>query len=375
MICLLLIISTYNYSYLEWKKVKEKISTYQVFWLSLAIVLPTLVLIVPRTLAESEKLGWASAVLAGISTGVIQYILLKLSFDFSDKSVIQDCMSLFGSILGRIIILPFVLIILFDTTLILYEIVAFVTVVMPNTSPIIISIALAVLASYATCTGFESLTRISVIAMFIMISGTIIILIITTFNTNLFDFNRLKPVVFDLKTIIRGSIVSADWFRLILTLLLLFTPYLKNKNKALKASILSNLFIQLIIVILFIISIAVFEIDLTKNMDFPFYDLTKLTTTGNEIIIFVIWLIATTIKLAIFYFASVFSVAEWFKINNYKNILIPVSFFLTIISIFSFDTSIPAEIIGIYTSGNLLLLYFPTYIILILFYFILGFNK
>lgn len=91
-------------------------------------------------------------------------------------------------------------------------------------------------------------------------------------------------------------------------------------------------------------------------MDFPFYALTKLTTTGNEIVIFVIWLIATTIKLAIFYFASVFSVAEWSKINNYKNIIIPVSFLLTIMSIFNFDISTPAEIIATYTTGNLLLL-------------------
>jgi hypothetical protein len=266
--------------------VREKISNYQAFWLNLAMIMPTFVLIVPKALAESDKLGWVSAIFSGTSTGFLQYLLLKLSFDFSNKSVIQDCMALLGSIIGKIIILPYIFVILLDTTLILYEIVVFIKVVMPGSSYIVTSIALALLETYATYTGIENLARLSVIAMFIMIASTVLILIITIFYFDLFNFNRLKPIVFNFKSIVKGSLVSSDWFRLILTLLLIFKPYLKNKNGTIKSSLLGNLLIQLIIVILFIFSIAVFETNLTKNLSFPFYNLTKSITRGSEIIVF-----------------------------------------------------------------------------------------
>ncbi|TDX48455.1 GerAB/ArcD/ProY family transporter [Orenia marismortui] len=352
---------------------KGKISRQQVFYLSIIIVVPTLILSVPASLAkDAGTAGWISLILGGTLAGIFHYILLKLSLNFSNQSIIKDCKIILGPIWGRIILLPYVIVILSDTIFIFIETVDYMEFSMPQINTKFFYIAINLLTVYLVYNRVEVLCRISKIAVVIMIAAVAFMMILILFRGHIVDWNRIYPLNFKFKLIIKGSLLPLLWFVMIPNLLLMFKPYLIENQKSIKKSLYGNFFIQLLIISLFIITIAAFGIDLTSALKFPVYDLIKLTIKGFEVMVFVTWIMGTFLKLSVFYFVSSKIIAELFELSSSKDMIIPLAILFTASSIFSSQNILLENILAHIVVGQLFFGYGLSLFLFIILYFVFA---
>jgi len=316
----------------------EKISTVQGFLLSLNVILSTIVLLVPsEIIIQSGRNAWISIIFASFFIIIIHYLVFKLSCQFSNQNLIRDCISIFGDILGRLILIPFILINIQLTILIMYESVGFIGMVMPgaNRGRIEIWFAITLIGGYLSYKGIETILRVNGFGIVIIFFS---ILIIGLGDYRMIDFNYLRPLEIDLKQIVRGSLLPLHWFLIIPNLFLVFKPFFKDKAKAIKVSLLGNLVSMIVITILLVITIGVFGSEIGGSLQYSFYSLSKLSISGLEVNVFVAWIMATMIKVGIYYFTCLYLIKEWFKLDSYKKLIVP--FMLFTISFGYFQTDI-----------------------------------
>ncbi|GAB6137486.1 GerAB/ArcD/ProY family transporter [Halanaerobaculum tunisiense] len=354
---------------------KKKITANQVFYICLAIVLPTLILTAAAGLAEDGKqLGWVLVMVAGGLGGILQYFTLKLSFNFSNQTIVQDCKKLLGPILGKLVVVPYMIIILYDAGFILFEEAYYIKFVMPSISYGFIYLILSGLAVYLVYVGIESLARVVHLGMIAVLAMIMISFLLILLNPGVLDFKRLQPVEFDLLTIVRGSIFPSNWFLLVPNLLLMLKPYFKDKSKVIYYSLGSNLVIQLITIMLYILSVSLLGVDLVANLTFPFYDIIKFGIRGLEIIVFSTWVVGAALKLGIFYFVGHKVVVEWFELRNDKSIIIPIAVFIGSFSLFQYKDVYLEAIIRNIVFAEIIYFYLPLPILFMIIYLFLG-NK
>ncbi len=347
----------------------EKIDKTQIFYLTLATSIPTLILSGATTLAQyGAQNGWMSVVFSGVLSALIHYLLLKLSFKFSSNSLVEDCYQLFGKFFGNIIILWYITIFLYDSTFILYEVVYYITYIMSLMNVSVIYIALSILAGYLAYSGFEVLARISKISMIIVIIMLILLMLVILFNGQFINLEHLKPIEFDAVTVFKGGIAPSNWFLLLPSFLVLFKGYYKDKDQAIKYSLLANLFIQIVIVVLFILSIVLFGGELMSKSTFPFYEIAMLTIGGIEVIVFSTWVMGSAVKLGIFYFATNQIFTNWLKLRDKRRFIIPLTILIISSAIFQFRYLLLDVIIPYVVVGEIFLFYLPLPIILTIAY-------
>ncbi|GAB6137223.1 GerAB/ArcD/ProY family transporter [Halanaerobaculum tunisiense] len=347
---------------------ENKITATQVFWISITIILGTIILIVPRVIVQHGKQsGWIAILIAGFSIGVIHYIVLKLSCNFSQQSILWDFQKIFGSYLGRILILPYMLMIIEINIYLLIQSTSLIGAVMPEMPMVSLWIGISILASYLVYTGIETIARVNKIGIIIMVLSIIIIL---GFNLkeSLAGVNNLRPILVNPKNMVKAAIIPAHWFILIPVILLVFKPFFKDNNRVIKASLAANLSCQLIIILLVVTAVSVLGVNLTTTLAFPFYNLSRLPISGLEIIIFVAWITGAIIKIAIFYYSFIKLLANWCELQDYKVLISPVAILITALTMYSTQMSLVSQTLKYAVTGFLLLIELPTLLLLSLGY-------
>ncbi|WP_018247533.1 GerAB/ArcD/ProY family transporter [Orenia marismortui] len=345
---------------------KEKISAYQYFWLSTNMLISTIILLIPKIIIQDgREYAWIVPIVSGSAIAIINYLVLILGCNFSNNIIISDLKNILGPILGRILLIPYIFIIIHTTSMMMYQGVQFASFVMPSKSEIGFWIMIALLGSYLSYKGIETIARLAQIGV-IIISIAVITILIGSYNS--ITIKWLKPFAINYKKVIRASITPAHWFLIIPNLSLILKPYFKNNKKSIKASLLGNFMGQIITVILFINALTVLGADLTSILKFPFYTLSSLALAGLEVIIFIAWIMGVIIEVGIFYFSSLQLISSFFELKDYR-ILIP-PFLIMITSLGIFQTNIPMSLtkIGYIVPINVLLLEIPFLIIFTLIY-------
>ena len=347
---------------------KEKINSNQVLSLALAVIIPTIILLIPRIIvSRARQMGWLTIIIAGSSTAILYYICLKLSLDYSNNTLTSDLKSLFGPILGKLILIPFIVFNLDVANYVLYEGVSFVGVIMPKTPMIIFWLALTLLATYLVYQGIEVLGRISELGM-IIIFLSLMFIVVYNFIYNFAEVGRLEPLIININKLTKVSLLPAYWFMLPLTMLLVLKPYFKDKHQVLKISLLSNVLTQILVVALTLVLIVNFGTDLASRLSFPFYELSKFSVRGFEVIILVAWLTGVILKLAIYLFISAELLAQTFELKTYKKLVTPIAIIIASFGIFRTKYALPILNLKYFIVGYLLLVQVPFVILLSLAY-------
>lgn len=347
---------------------KEKISPFQYFWLSTNMIISTIILLIPKIIIEDgREYAWIVPIVSGSTIAVIHYLILKVGCNFSNKNIIADLKEILGPFIGTILLIPYILLVLHTTSLMMLQGVEFVTFVMPSKSIIGFWLAIGLLASYISYKGIETIARMAQFAIIIMFTAILTIVIL-----NLLSMNKewLKPFSINYKNVITASLTPAHWFLIIPNLSLIFKPYFTDNKRTIRASLLGNLVAQIMIVLLFISALTTLGADLTSALKFPFYTLSALPLAGLEIIIFIAWMTGVILEVGIFYLASLELISSLFKLKDYRILVIP--FFIINTSMGIFQSEIPAVFkhIGYMVPINVLLLEIPFLIIVISIYLI-----
>jgi len=84
----------------------------------------------------------------------------------------------------------------------------------------------------------------------------------------------------------------------------------------------------------------VFDTNLLSILSYPFCSLGTLIIEGLGVIIFVAWISGNIVKISLYYFISIRSIAEWFELKRWKGLIAPFSIMILMISIFKSQVSL-----------------------------------
>ncbi|PRX31709.1 spore germination protein [Orenia metallireducens] len=339
---------------------EQKTSSFQLFWISVGLILPTAVVGIPNfVVTQAGQMGWVSIIVAGTIIGLVNYIFLTLGCKFSDKGVIEDVQNIFGPILGRIITIPYIFAITITNLYLLYQSTGDIEVIMPRTPLSFFWIGMMILLVLLSYKGIEVIGRVSAVAIFILLIGFIIITG-SIFTNQGIDFDNLKPFVFNFKGIFAGSIYPARLFLYHSIIVIQLKDFFSNQKRAIKAVNIANLINQLAITTLIVVFIGLLGVDLIKIIQYPFYILSTLTLRGVEVIMFIIWVLGNVLKMSIFHFVSLKLIRDWFGIRDYRKIIIPFSILILGLTLYGTQMPVPELQIKYAIIGFLTVISLPT---------------
>ena len=316
-----------------------KISDIQVRGIIVSTVIGVGVLTLPNTLgAILGKDGWMAIIIGGL----LSFPLLTIINGIFKKNPGKDYFEIGKSTLGNIIFT--ICLIIFLAYLIIF--LAFVTrnlgelikAFLLPTTPVELIIFLFILStSYIASYEIDVIARAGYF-IYPVIIGFAVLVIIVSLPTA--DFTNVLPVFqSDLKSIVNG--VKETFFTFTGFEMILFViPYVEEKEKTLKSSILAMGIVTLINFALFIMTLTQFSIEEIKRHTYPVLMLAKLIDLPGYFlqnldgVFMAIWVLAVFGSMAPAYFGAGKILCKIFKTKSHKYfiwMLIPLIFWTSLI--------------------------------------------
>jgi len=346
----------------------KKISELEAFWLGIAVILPTIVMTAPNIVIEScAGLALVPMIVAGTVMGLLNHLFLTLSCKFSNKSIVDDSKDIFGVLLGKIILVPYISILLITNLFLLVFSTGYIQFVMEEAPVVSMWVAISILVGYLSYSGIEVIARSNTIGSCLLLIGIVSILLTTPLVATV-NLDNLKPLIFNFKKVIAGSLYPARLFFYHSVVLVVLKPYFSKEKGAIKAIGLSNLVVQIVSSILVILLVAILGKKLAILLNFSFHDISDLSLGGVEVITFIIWIIGNILKIGIFNFATVQLIADFFELKDYRRIVFSFTFFILALTVYSSDIRLPGSDTKYFVIGALLTVSLPTILLLTLAY-------
>lgn len=256
------------------QKGNDKISTYQVGVLIYLTILGVGILTLPASMAkEVENDGWILSIIAGLICIGIIYIMCKVGEKFPQNGFVGTLKLIFGNILGTILAIPTFLYFLLFAALEVRIFGETAKIFLLNRTPleqimlplIVLSVILARLGIEPMVRFFEAVTPVIVF----------VLLILFLIGLNGADFSNLKPFLsHDILSFAKG-VKSALFAYAGFEALLIIFPFIKEPNKAFKASLGAMVFLIIAYVITIVECYAVFGAQLTTKLMYPTMSMIK----------------------------------------------------------------------------------------------------
>ncbi|SEN14805.1 endospore germination permease [Paenibacillus sp. OV219] len=317
-----------------------KISGYQLFWLvyTLDYGKTAIFTISPAILAAKQD-AWLSIIAASLIGLVTTYIAVKVSLLHPKQTFIQYTQTILGKWLGTVILIPIFLMWIAITGLILREFADFVFIALFSKTPLwTISLIMLAAVVYITSTGgLTSIGRCSEIIGPISIIGSLLIILLSVKDWNLFN---LLPVYANtgLLPIMKGSLFPASFIAesFMIVMLIAFLP---KPERAMAASILGVTAASISILFITFIVILVFGPHLAGHFVYPIYSVVTYISVMEfiqniDVIIVLLWIIGIFIKLALYFFVTSYGTAQLLRFPKWKKsiwLITPIVFAISLI--------------------------------------------
>lgn len=303
--------------------------------------------------------------LTGLFISLIMiYIYVTIMNIFPQRNIIEINNIVFGEVIGKIISIFYIIHFFFIIPRNLRLIGDFSTLYLLIGTPFIVIIAaFTLICAYAVRNGIEVIARCTVILVIIifLISFVMILLLLKDMR-----FDKFLPLFqFSLKEFIQGNHIMLTVPFSEVCLFFMIAPY-TNKITEVKNSILYGTIIGgIYILIITIRNMSVLGI-LAYNDLFPTYQVARIINIGNiitrmEVLVAMILFFSLFTKICLFYYASLLSIAEFFKLKTYKALVFPCGIIIICISTIIYNN--PVE--HLYIDANVYPVYsFPTVVLI-----------
>ncbi|SMC26438.1 spore germination protein KB [Clostridium acidisoli DSM 12555] len=270
-------------------------------------------------------------------------VYTSLNKKFPHKNLIEINNAIYGEKFGKVISLLYIFFFWFIIcTNVRFIVDFFSTYLFPKTDISVFTIIIIITCNYTVKKGLEVIARTGFILSVLTILAFVLITIFTIKDINLSNFLPIFQI--NLKEFIMATnIIVAIPLGEIIVFLMIF-PYV-NDVKNVKKSV----FLGLIIGSLFFFSVIVRNISVIGNIGYmdvqPEYQVAKLVNIGEiitrvEVLVAIILLFNVFLKICIFYYATVLSIAQCLKLRSYKPLTIPVGIISIILSISMFNSPV-----------------------------------
>lgn len=306
---------------------------------------------------------WIVLVIGFTITLLLLLVYTSLSQKFIGKNLIEINAVVYGHYLGNVISILYIYYFWF-LTFVNSRFVAdfFCTFAFSEEDINVFIIVIIITCIYTVRKGIEVLCRASsILAMFSMI----VFIFITVFIANYIRLSNFLPLFqLNLKELIQGvNLMVSIPFGEIVVLLMIF-PYV-NDTKQVKKYAFEGLIIGGIYFLIVILRNTAVLGNLDSIHMQPSYQLASLINVGEiitrvEVLIAVVFLFNLFVKIFIFYYATVLSLAQLFKLRSYKFLVIPVGIISIIFSVIVYES--PAE--NAYSGANMQVVFVLLFVII-----------
>ncbi|MEK3977495.1 endospore germination permease [Psychrobacillus sp. FSL K6-2836] len=326
-----------------------KISSHQFLVLVILFTIGTGILVVPSILAaDSKQDAWIAAVLGtGIGLLII-WLFTKIGLWFPNQTFIQMNETLFGKWLGKAFSFFFIFLSLLFTIILLYYSGTFLTThVLPNTPMAATNILMAFIMVMAVRLGIETIARSAEILIGIFF---LLFIILVVFIAPEIEIINMQPVFeADIKSFAHGtlSLVVISSINAV-ALLMVFPAFISQPKSAKKSFFIGNLIGGLVIIIITLFCILVLGHDLTARQMYPSYGLAKKINIGNfvnriEVLMATLWIICLFFKMVLYFFASVFGLAQILNLKDYRPLTYPLGMIVVVLSLVVFSNVVEQQ--------------------------------
>lgn len=272
------------------------------------------------------------------------FVYISLNKKFPNKNLIEINDLVYGRHFGKVISILYIYYFWFLIPA-NFRFIAdfFSTYLFPETDISVFIIAIAIISIYTIKKGLEVIARsVSIIAILIIVEA----LIITILTAKYIRLSNFLPMLqLNLKEFILGiNLIISIPFGEIIVFSMIF-PYVNNKKQVSK-SVFSGFFIGS----MFFLIVILRNISVLGNIGIihvlPSYQVARLVNVGEvitrmEVLIALALLFNIFVKISIFYYATVLSIAQFFKLKSYRPLVIPVGIISIVLSISMYNS--PAE--------------------------------
>lgn len=316
-----------------------KINSYQFFVLVTFFSMGTSILIIPSILAEGVKQdAWIVAIFGTIIGVSVIWLFCFIAQQFPNLTFIQINEKILGKWIGKAVSLLFVsMSIIYAASLLFYSGTFLNIHLMPNTPMVALNILLALVIIIGVRLGLETIARSAEIFLFLFFALFILLVLFILPEIKLENIQPVFeagpiPIIQSSIPLIEVTSVNA------IVLLMIFPAFINNIKHAKKSFYIGYLIGGCVIIILTFLSIAVLGAYSTAAEYHPSYELAKRINVGNfiqriEALMAGLWILALYFKATIYFYVSVFGVAQLFNLKDYRSLTIPFGVVVVIISL------------------------------------------
>lgn len=311
---------------------KDKITTVQTSVAIASTIIGLSILTIPRTVGSVVQAPdiWISVLLAGLISIGFGYIIVNLSKRFPNKTFYQYSYDITGKYLGfmfnLVVIIYFIIFCSFEVR-ILGELIR--SYLLDKTPIELVMICFLSVGVYLVVGGINPIVRI-----FQMYFPIICLLFFTVMFLSLqhFELDNIRPVLGKgIIPAIKGVKVTAPnyiGFEIIFILL----PFMKNSNKAAKATMIGISIPILFYITSSIVGIGVLTVEEANTVTYPLMAIvSEFEVPGGfierfEVIFAIIWILALYTSFVMSYYCASFGLSRTFKkdINPFIYTLLPI---------------------------------------------------
>ncbi|MEG6513316.1 GerAB/ArcD/ProY family transporter [Desulforamulus ruminis] len=320
---------------------KEFISAKQGTYLTLGYVVGTALLLSPTaTILTAKQDAWLAPLLAAIPGLFLIALLTSLNRMYPGQSLIQYSSSILGWP-GKLLALLILWFTFHLGALVLRNILTFVsTIMLFETPPTVILIFTVALTAYGVKLGIETLGRAFKILIFLVVIGFFTVHIYSMFFAN---YTNLLPVLSQGIKPVLHSAVNFTAFpvgEIIVFSLLIFHIHKPEKaGSSLTAGLLAG-----ILILVLSIERSIVTLDPERSSRSIFTIVTGLNSAHGGRLLLPIMALDTFIfsicKFFICYYGFVLGTCQWFKLSDYKPLILPAGALFTVFALYFHSNAI-----------------------------------
>lgn len=276
-------------------------------------------------------------------------VYIELSKKYPQMNLIEMNSSIYGLYFGKVMSILYIYYFCFLVPANIRIITDFFsTNLFPETDISVFTIAVILVCMYTVRKGIEVIARVGFIIALLTIIISIFISVLTIGNIRLQNFLPLFQI--NLKELIQGTNVMVSIpFGEIIVFLMIF-PYVNDIKQVKKSA-----FMGLIIGGMFFFTVSLRNISVLGNIGYiqtlPSYQVATFINLGQiitriEVLVAVVLLFNVFLKVSIFYYAAVLSIAQFFKLESYRPLVIPVGIISLVLAIDMFSSPVEEAYIG-----------------------------
>jgi spore germination protein KB len=325
----------------------EKITGTQLSLLLFTFVVSTIILTLPGTMVMFGKQNAWISVFPSTATGLLSiWVMTTLANRYPGLTIIQYSSKIFGTWLGKCLSVYYIYFWFTSISVMTDQHTLFInTLLLPKSPSIVMSLLLLILCGLAVIMGIEVIGRCNEFLLPLIIFFLIPLLFLMMGEV---DPNQLKPILGEgILPVLQGAVSPAGAFFNQLFILGWLLPYLNQPKKALKVSLIALLGISIHLLIVALLSIMILG-PITGKLNYSFLSVIQyIGIVGSlerlEAITVSMWVMANFVKISVSLFILCLSISQVFGIQNYRDIVSPITLLTIIGSVWVFKNSVDLQ--------------------------------